>query len=853
MKPAASLSKSAPGTPKKDLSSKENLEDVPSDKKRKLGGRELLEKRAMTELKPRIRQAFLSLNKSDSSPMRTPTTATPRKGAPREPEVAVTVNPIDVEALLSMKMTGKNKFDYKGKCEQMMDYIKKLRACIRQFQELETAVNLEKDDLRRQLDDEKESREHTEATLKYKQDELEAGLAELKFMCNNLEERLAFTETEKENLLRAREKDADSMQALDRDISRITQELDKSTKENANLGQQVSSLQDINKRLQEYNTSLQQYNSKLQSDTTAAVEAMTRTQKEKAAIMETLSSLRGHTSVLQDQLESSKSTVSEKVKQNKELKEETDRIRSELQRISEDREQRASQIQALMEENLRYKECTGKSAADLEQLSSKNTALEEEYSSQAEAIKTLRQQLEFTQQKLKMAEARIAENESRGAEYKGRLEDVQQKLAEAENKLHEGELVRKKLHNTILELKGNVRVFCRVRPIMPDEDEIVGTEPLVQYPTSTELMGRGIELVQGQGQKHTFTFDKVFGPEVMQEDVFVEISQLVQSALDGYKVCIFAYGQTGSGKTHTMLGNQERPEQRGIIPRSLEQIFKTSQALSSTGWSFRMQASMLEIYNESIRDLLARPGNGNEPAKQHVVKHDLNGNTTVSDLTLVDVSNWKEVASLLQRAAQSRSVGKTAMNEQSSRSHCVFTLRLSGINESTEQQVHGVLNLIDLAGSERLSRSCSTGDRLKETQAINKSLSSLGDVILAIGNKEQHIPYRNSKLTYLLQPCLGGDSKTLMFVNISPDSKSLNESLCSLRFAAKVNACEIGVPRRQTLGSRNSESRLRKNGGYCEGSPPDGEYYEESDYDHVSQASAIDLACKRMKGFRIGQ
>eukprot|EP01018_Ginkgo_biloba_P012500 Gb_29942 [translate_table: standard] len=283
-------------------------------------------------------------------------------------------------------------------------------------------------------------------------------------------------------------------------------------------------------------------------------------------------------------------------------------------------------------------------------------------------------------------------------------------------------------------------------------------------------------------------------------------------------VCIFAYGQTGSGKTYTMLGQPNVPCHKGLIPRSLEQIFTSSEALRFQGWNFKMQASMLEIYNETIRDLLACPRTTHDTGKQHVVKHDANGNTFVSDLTIVEVTNWAEVASLLKQAAQSRSVGRTAMNEQSSRSHCVFTLRISGclsenlkilpcptmMQQNTEQRIHGVLNLVDLAGSERLSRSGATGERLKETQAINKSLSSLGDVILAIANKDQHIPFRNSKLTYLLQPCLGGDSKTLMFVNISPDSKSIGESLCSLRFAAKVNACEIGVPRRQT--SRNTEN-----------------------------------------------
>jgi kinesin family protein C1 len=304
-------------------------------------------------------------------------------------------------------------------------------------------------------------------------------------------------------------------------------------------------------------------------------------------------------------------------------------------------------------------------------------------------------------------------------------------------------------------------------------------------------------------QKHAFTFDKVFAPTASQEDVFTEISQLVQSALDGYKVCIFAYGQTGSGKTYTMMGRPGNVEEKGLIPRCLEQIFETRQSLRSQGWKYELQVSMLEIYNETIRDLLStnkeavRTDSGVSPQK-HAIKHDASGNTHVAELTILDVKSSREVSFLLDHAARNRSVGKTQMNEQSSRSHFVFTLRISGVNESTEQQVQGVLNLIDLAGSERLSKSGSTGDRLKETQAINKSLSSLGDVIFALAKKEDHVPFRNSKLTYLLQPCLGGDAKTLMFVNIAPESSSTGESLCSLRFAARVNACEIGTPRRQT-------------------------------------------------------
>ncbi|KAK8472481.1 hypothetical protein PHAVU_002G218100 [Phaseolus vulgaris] len=439
------------------------------------------------------------------------------------------------------------------------------------------------------------------------------------------------------------------------------------------------------------------------------------------------------------------------------------------------------------------------------------SSLKETCSSQKDQIHILQKQLFAEKEKLKNADLSASETRIVFEEQNKIIQKLQDRLADKEFQVVEGEKLRKKLHNTILELKGNIRVFCRVRPLLPDEN--TGTDTVVSFPTSTEALGRDIELSQSAGQKYNFTFDKVFDQEASQRDVFVEISQLVQSALDGYKVCIFAYGQTGSGKTYTMMGRPDAPDLKGLIPRSLEQIFQTSQSLKDQGWKYTMQASILEIYNETIRDLLsyARKENGASSSKQYTIKHDANGNTHVSDLTIKDVCSADEISSLLQQAAQSRSVGRTQMNEQSSRSHFVFTLRISGKNENTEQQVQGVLNLIDLAGSERLSRSGAMGDRLKETQAINKSLSSLSDVIFALGGKkEEHIPFRNSKLTYLLQPCLGGDSKTLMFVNISPDQSSTSESLCSLRFAARVNACEIGIPRRQTHTSstRSSESRL---------------------------------------------
>ncbi|XP_057950155.1 kinesin-like protein KIN-14N [Malania oleifera] len=719
----------------------------------------------------------------------------------------------DVDALLNEKMKGKNKFNLKEKCDQMMDYIRKLRLCIKWFQELEGSYLLEQETLRNMLEMNERKQTETEAQMRNKEEELNSIIVELKKNYMSSQEKFAKEEADKFAAMDSLAKEKEARVAAERLQASLSEELGKVQREQLNASQKISSLNDMYKRLQEYNTSLQQYNSKLQSELATTNEALKRVEKEKAAAVENLSTLRGRYNVLQDQLTSSRALQVEAVKQKETLANEVECIRGELQQVRDDRDGLLLHVDTLTEEMVKYKECTGKSFAELDSLSAKTNELEATCLSQSEQIRTLQEKLVVAENKLRMSDLSALETRVDFEEQKKLNNDLQDRLADAELKIIEGEKLRKKLHNTILELKGNIRVFCRVRPLLPDDSAGAETK-VISYPTSTEAFGRGIDLLQN-GQKHSFTFDKVFMPDASQDEVFVEISQLVQSALDGYKVCIFAYGQTGSGKTYTMMGKPGLPELKGLIPRSLEQIFQTRQSLRSQGWKYEMQVSMLEIYNEMIRDLLStnrscsdvsRTENG-VFGKQYTIKHDANGNTHVSDLTIVDVHSTREVSFLLDQAAQSRSVGRTQMNEQSSRSHFVFTLRISGVNESTEQQVQGVLNLIDLAGSERLSKSGSTGDRLKETQAINKSLSSLSDVIFALAKKEDHVPFRNSKLTYLLQPCLGGDSKTLMFVNVSPDPSSLGESLCSLRFAARVNACEIGIPRRQT-NSRPSDNRL---------------------------------------------
>jgi len=372
------------------------------------------------------------------------------------------------------------------------------------------------------------------------------------------------------------------------------------------------------------------------------------------------------------------------------------------------------------------------------------------------------------------------------------------RILHLEQKSRQDETLRKHLHESIQELKGNIRVMCRVRPPLGNES-MDGISHI--FPSPQELLievsgGKDVTGCPTPKLVHPFKFDRVFGPSVSQGSVFEEISHLVQSSLDGYNCCIFAYGQTGSGKTYTMEGGSdpENQEARGMISRAVQQVFKASDRLKPQGWIYEMHASFLEIYNDTIIDLLVK----NPNAKTLDLKHDQNGKTTVPDLTAVKVKTPARVFDLLARATSNRATAETSMNPHSSRSHSVFQLFIVGNNSVTGETVEGLLNLIDLAGSEKLEQSKVDGITKKETIHINQSLSTLSRVISAIAKNEKHIPYRNSKLTFLLQNSLGGSAKTIMFVNISPAIENLKETLSSLRFATTVNSCEIGTAKKNT-------------------------------------------------------
>ncbi|XP_022100934.1 kinesin-like protein KIFC3 [Acanthaster planci] len=368
------------------------------------------------------------------------------------------------------------------------------------------------------------------------------------------------------------------------------------------------------------------------------------------------------------------------------------------------------------------------------------------------------------------------------------LADITEHNRELVQKYHREMALRKKYHNEIIDLKGSIRVFCRVRPIIKED----GAGALAKNAVSLDADDDALLYLQNKGRSTTFEVDKVFSAESTQEQVFHEVEPLVVSSIDGYNVCIFAYGQTGSGKTYTMEGPSSNP---GINQRALQRLFQETEQRSDE-WDYTISVSVMEIYNEQLRDLLS-----DDPQYKLEIKlHPDGSGLYVPGLCEVEVGSVEDVNEVFRRGKRNRATATTDMNEHSSRSHALLCVKIAGINKASGKRYIGKLNLVDLAGSERVSKSGSGADsaRLKEAQNINKSLSSLGDVIFALRTKQGHIPYRNSKLTYLLQESLGGDSKTLMVVQISPVLKNVSESQCSLSFAQRVRAVELGAASKRT-------------------------------------------------------
>ncbi|XP_044136760.1 kinesin-like protein KIF3A isoform X3 [Bufo gargarizans] len=333
------------------------------------------------------------------------------------------------------------------------------------------------------------------------------------------------------------------------------------------------------------------------------------------------------------------------------------------------------------------------------------------------------------------------------------------------------------------ESSDNVKVVVRCRPLN-EREKVMGSKMAVRV---DEIRGTiAVHKVDSMNEPpKTFTFDTVFGTDSNQLDVYnLTARPIVDSVLEGYNGTIFAYGQTGTGKTFTMEGVRAVPELRGIIPNSFAHIFgHIAKAEGDT--RFLVRVSYLEIYNEEVRDLL-----GKDQTQRLEVKERPDVGVYIKDLSGYVVNNADDMDRIMTLGHKNRSVGATNMNEHSSRSHAIFTITIECSEKGADGNIHvrmGKLHLVDLAGSERQGKTGATGQRLKEATKINLSLSTLGNVISAlVDGKSTHVPYRNSKLTRLLQDSLGGNSKTMMCANIGPADYNYDETISTLRYANRA-------------------------------------------------------------------
>ncbi|XP_062406318.1 kinesin-like protein KIF25 [Sardina pilchardus] len=420
------------------------------------------------------------------------------------------------------------------------------------------------------------------------------------------------------------------------------------------------------------------------------------------------------------------------------------------------------------------------------------------------------------------------------------------------------------LHNTLVELRGNIRVHCRVRPILP----------LDQGPGASAATGSALEeVVQAvnddtvlvncakpgsQIHNKLFEFERVHGPTDNQEAVFEEVRPLLTSLLDGYNVCIMAYGQTGGGKTHTMVGSHHDNhssstvgDQEGIIPKAASELFRLIS--ERPVGAHTVEVSVMEVYNNEVLDLLAKDEDG---VATGAVKRDVittaTGTSEVPCLAHEPVSSRAEVMRLLSAVLKLRAQSPTLVHRDSSRSHLIVTLtvtsrsanaftmarrlqssrqepprapqrdfwsprcpRRANANASgargraarstsedpiSQEPLRTRLQLVDLAGSECVGQSGVSGATLWESSCINRSLSALSDVLGALAEQRPHVPYRNSKLTHLLQDYIGGDAKLLVMLCVSPTQRFLAESMQSLGFGSRARQVQRGTPRRKNPG-----------------------------------------------------
>ena len=360
-------------------------------------------------------------------------------------------------------------------------------------------------------------------------------------------------------------------------------------------------------------------------------------------------------------------------------------------------------------------------------------------------------------------------------QMKESLLSEQEKVHILSQKLKNEKYLRRKIHNRYMYLRGNLRVMCRVRPFLPSEK--INKKSQME---TIAINNDSISIFQDNKQERSFEYDYIFDTKSTQKDVYEEVTLLIQSMVQGNNICIIAYGQTCTGKTYTIQGpNSKNP---GIVPRAARELFLILNNFSKSNFfeSIRLSLTIIEIYNEQIYNLLE------ESIPSLNMYEDASGNLIIPDLNPISINSFDEANKLFKLAAKFRHTSSTEYNDRSSRSHCIFSFQLK-LTGKDGRIIRSTLHIIDLAGSERISKSQNKDEKLrKESICINLSLHSLSTVLNSIALKANHIPYRDSKLTHFLKDSLNENYNILLLLLVSPNVKDLGETISTLQFGERI-------------------------------------------------------------------
>ncbi len=371
--------------------------------------------------------------------------------------------------------------------------------------------------------------------------------------------------------------------------------------------------------------------------------------------------------------------------------------------------------------------------------------------------------------------------------------NIKRRLNELYNEYIQEIKLRRKIHSRYMMLRGNMRIMCRIRPLINSEDNISNKKYFnenvkifndsITFSNINSNSNINVNVKDSLPYSHSHThsqykkyeLDYVFNQYHNQQDIYDEVSILVQNMKTETNICVFAYGQTSTGKTYSIEGpNRTNP---GITLRAAKELFKMASEFKHN--KFKISLTIVEVYNENIYNLLE------DGTPQMSLYENSNGNLNVPDLNPISIGSYEEAVKLCTLARKLRYTNQNLYNERSSRSHCIYTFHLKFIegDESRKSKLH----IIDLAGSERLSKNNLYDDNMrKEAISINLSLNSLSNVLNAICLKQNHIPYRESKLTHFLKESLTENFNILLMLHISPKQNDLGESLSTLEFGVRL-------------------------------------------------------------------